>query len=179
MFDSVILARDKWLAPGGLMLPSTARMFISPADESEAYEDKVTFWESFPKSVYGISMSSLTPLASKRFIEEVAVEHIAGQQCMSWPSKIFEMDCNTITSLELKTIVASFKCTSMVSNPAHSLAVWFEVEFPSSTSSSEKSPENLDAPRKKARLGKRLCASFASVYICLHLYCYFFCSHFN
>jgi protein arginine N-methyltransferase 1 len=33
MFDSVLFARDKWLAEDGLLFPDRAKMFIALADD--------------------------------------------------------------------------------------------------------------------------------------------------
>lgn len=33
MLDSVLYARDKWLAPGGIMMPDRATMFIGALDD--------------------------------------------------------------------------------------------------------------------------------------------------
>ena len=33
MFDSVMYARDKWLAPDGILMPDTASMMIAAIDD--------------------------------------------------------------------------------------------------------------------------------------------------
>ena len=45
MFDSVMFARDKWLAPDGLMFPDTASMYIAVLDDEDYYKKKlVRYW---------------------------------------------------------------------------------------------------------------------------------------
>jgi predicted RNA methylase len=47
MLDSVIYARDKWLAKDtGLMVPSHARIFVAAMQSEEWWADKVQFWEN-------------------------------------------------------------------------------------------------------------------------------------
>ena len=41
MFDSVLFARDKWLRPGGLMLPDRARMYVAVLDDGAYYRKKL------------------------------------------------------------------------------------------------------------------------------------------
>jgi protein arginine N-methyltransferase 1 len=41
MFDSVMYARDKWLAPDGIMMPDTARMFIAALNDEHYYHKKL------------------------------------------------------------------------------------------------------------------------------------------
>jgi protein arginine N-methyltransferase 1 len=41
MFDSVIYARDKWLAHDGILLPDRASMFIAALDDEKYYYKKM------------------------------------------------------------------------------------------------------------------------------------------
>lgn len=41
MFDSVLYARDKWLAPGGVLLPDRATMFVAAVDDGKYYNKKL------------------------------------------------------------------------------------------------------------------------------------------
>ncbi len=41
MFDSVLYARDKWLAPDGVLLPDSASMMIAAIDDGEYYKKKL------------------------------------------------------------------------------------------------------------------------------------------
>lgn len=41
MLDSVLFARDKWLRPGGLMLPNKAEMFMAVLDDEAYYKKKL------------------------------------------------------------------------------------------------------------------------------------------
>jgi protein arginine N-methyltransferase 1 len=41
MFDSVIYARDKWLAPGGMLMPNRAKMYIAALDDEAYYNKKL------------------------------------------------------------------------------------------------------------------------------------------
>jgi hypothetical protein len=37
MLDTVLFARDKWLAPGGILLPDRASMFIAGIEDEQYY----------------------------------------------------------------------------------------------------------------------------------------------
>ena len=69
MFDSVIVARDKFLKPGGSMFPSHARMFLAPVRTSSSsqrhgdMEASLGGWDQFvdvTRNNYGVDMSALT-----------------------------------------------------------------------------------------------------------------------
>lgn len=49
MLDSVLVARDRFLRPGGVMAPSQCKMMLSLCDGSEIYKDRIGFWND----VYG------------------------------------------------------------------------------------------------------------------------------
>ena len=55
MLDSVLDARDKYLAPGGLMMPSSATIFVEAVSDEAGHADKFGFWGD----VYGFDMSSV------------------------------------------------------------------------------------------------------------------------
>lgn len=61
MLDSVLWARDKYLAKDGKMLPDKAQIFIAALEDGEYKSQKKTFWND----VYGIDMSVLTPTVMK------------------------------------------------------------------------------------------------------------------
>ncbi|XP_040366061.1 protein arginine N-methyltransferase 1-like isoform X2 [Rosa chinensis] len=53
---SVITARDRWLKPGGVILPSNAMLYIAPFTHVDRYSESIDFWQN----VYGID-SEYTP----------------------------------------------------------------------------------------------------------------------
>jgi protein arginine N-methyltransferase 6 len=50
MLGSVITARDRWLKPGGLILPSHATLYMAPISHPDRYSHSIDFW----RNVYGI-----------------------------------------------------------------------------------------------------------------------------
>ncbi|TVU16571.1 hypothetical protein EJB05_40142 [Eragrostis curvula] len=152
MLPSVLFARDKWLKPGGLILPSHATLFMAPVTNPERYEGSVDFWSD----VYGINMSALVPLAKKFTSEEPSIETIGGENVISWPSVVKHINCYTFTPEEFKSITAKFKVSSMMLAPLHGFGLWFEVEFNGPAESSHNTPSSLnplDIIQKKRRRG--------------------------
>jgi protein arginine N-methyltransferase 1 len=41
MLDTVLLARDKYLKPGGLIFPDTATMFLAAIEDQDYKEEKI------------------------------------------------------------------------------------------------------------------------------------------
>lgn len=49
MLDTVLLARDRWLAPSGLIFPDKAVMHLTAIEDAEYRAEKIDWWDN----VYG------------------------------------------------------------------------------------------------------------------------------
>ncbi|EWC46121.1 hypothetical protein DRE_04695 [Drechslerella stenobrocha 248] len=93
MLDSVIYARDKYLAPDGLMVPSECRLLIAAMHDSDYMNDSVHFWNT----VYGFKMSAM----KARVRDEAVVAHLKPTSLASEPVVFLELPLHTITTKEL------------------------------------------------------------------------------
>lgn len=125
MLGSVLTARDRWLKPGGLILPSHATLYMAPVTNPDRYSQSIEFW----RDVYGINMSAMVPLAKQCAFEEPSVETISGENVLTWPQVVKQVDCYTVTLTELETVATKFRLQSMMRAPLHGFAFWFDVEF--------------------------------------------------
>jgi len=79
MFDSVIYARDKYLAEDGLMVPSYAALRIAPLADSDLKASHTDFW----RDVYGFDMTAMLEKANEEALvrvvdeKELAAESVA------------------------------------------------------------------------------------------------------
>ncbi|PYI32963.1 S-adenosyl-L-methionine-dependent methyltransferase [Aspergillus indologenus CBS 114.80] len=121
MFDSVIYARDRYLAPGGLMAPSHATLRIAPFADSEFISSHITFW----KSVYGFNMKSmLTGIYDEALVRSVPPSSIPGDSDVFLP-----LPLHTITVEEL-SFLKEFKVTLNEDIDAlDGFAIWFDIFF--------------------------------------------------
>ena len=62
MLDTVILARDKYLKPGGLMFPDEATLYIAAIEDSEYKEEKINCASSFPSLPPNPALPAAVPL---------------------------------------------------------------------------------------------------------------------
>ena len=53
MLDTVLYARDKWLAPSGLMFPDRAILYVCGIEDRQYKDEKIHWWDE----VYGFDMS--------------------------------------------------------------------------------------------------------------------------
>ena len=55
MLDSVLVARDLYLKPGGLLVPSQCSILIAGIQDEEYLRESVSFWDD----IYGLKMSAM------------------------------------------------------------------------------------------------------------------------
>eukprot|EP00730_Choanoeca_flexa_P002023 TRINITY_DN10879_c1_g1_i2.p1 TRINITY_DN10879_c1_g1~~TRINITY_DN10879_c1_g1_i2.p1 ORF type:complete len:516 (+),score=137.51 TRINITY_DN10879_c1_g1_i2:155-1702(+) len=73
MLDSVLWARDKYLAPGGTMVPDQSTMYLVGMDAEGGYDDRIAYWDD----VYGLKMNALKRQVLKEsWVTVVKQEHV-------------------------------------------------------------------------------------------------------
>ncbi|KAJ7405513.1 hypothetical protein BTVI_69031 [Pitangus sulphuratus] len=110
MLDSVIYAKDKYLAEGGSVYPDICTISLVAVGDMNKHVDKLLFWED----VYGFDMSCM----KKAVIPEAVVEVLDPNTLISAASVIKHIDCNTASTPDLEfssdftlNITMSTKCT--------------------------------------------------------------------
>lgn len=68
MLDSVLFARDKYLAKDGQLFPDRAIIYMATIEDEEYMQDKFSFWEN----VYGVDMSCIKKWAQREPLVEVS-----------------------------------------------------------------------------------------------------------
>ncbi|XP_029102008.1 protein arginine N-methyltransferase 6 [Scleropages formosus] len=129
MLNSVLVARDRWLRPGGLMLPSRAELFVAPVSDL-VLEERLRFWGSV-KERYGVDMSCMTDFARRCIMNrDIAVSAVAVEDVLSHPARFAELDLHAVTEQELQNVRGTFRCDCFGSASVSALCVWFAVSFP-------------------------------------------------
>ncbi|KAJ8278016.1 hypothetical protein GJAV_G00082840 [Gymnothorax javanicus] len=103
MLNSVLFARDKWLKPGGLILPFKADLFIAPINDLVA-ENRLNFWATV-KDQYGVDMSCMSDFARKCIMNnDITVNLVTVEDVLSHPYKFAELDLHTVTEEQLRRV---------------------------------------------------------------------------
>ncbi|KAI1435581.1 S-adenosyl-L-methionine-dependent methyltransferase [Xylaria sp. CBS 124048] len=122
MLPSVLYARDRYLAPGGMMVPSHTNMWLAPvSDPAWIAENGKSFWSD----VYGFDMSAM----AKGLYDEARVLSWPSANICGRPSAFKMLDLYTVTADEL-TFTAPFTCR--IVNDAHGIdgfLIWFDTFF--------------------------------------------------
>ncbi|KAI1341673.1 S-adenosyl-L-methionine-dependent methyltransferase [Xylariaceae sp. FL0016] len=135
MLPSVLYARDRYLAPGGLMVPSHTNMSVAPvADPTWVAENGAAFWDD----VYGFDMRSM------------ATGLYADARVLHWPPSSICGKPTVFKMLDLYSCsVADLSFTTpYTTSLTHSIEaldgflIWFDTFFsPSPPSSSDFQPD--------------------------------------
>lgn len=129
MLGSVLHARDRWLRPGGLLLPSTAELYIAPVSD-RVVEDNVRFWSTV-KEQYGVDMSCMCDAARRCATgSQFAVDAVAVEDVLSHPARFARLDLREVTAEQLREVAGPFRCRAFGSAALNAFCLYFTVTFP-------------------------------------------------
>ncbi|XP_016325486.1 protein arginine N-methyltransferase 3-like [Sinocyclocheilus anshuiensis] len=113
MLDSVLYARDRYLAEDGLVYPDRCSISLAAVGDTQKHSDRIAFWDD----VYGFKMSCM----KKAVIPEAVVEMLKPETVISEAAVVKTIDCGSVTVSELEftvdfslKITASTFCTAIV-----------------------------------------------------------------
>ncbi|CAH2089462.1 unnamed protein product [Euphydryas editha] len=122
MLDSVLIARDKFLKPGGEIFPESAVIYVAPCSVPELYNK----WNDF----HGVSLSIFakhlrSSKSSKPEIMQIQKEDLLGPEvAMAWIN-LREDTVQDLDSYTIEHVVGASR-----SGEYHGVCVWFECNFP-------------------------------------------------
>lgn len=121
MLASVIYARDKWLKPGGLILPNRCDLYLTAISDEEYKESKINWWGN----VYGFDMSNIGEIAIREpLVDEVEAEMVATSSMM-----IKSYDIMSISKDDLALEETQFSLRGLRDNYVHAFCTYFNAVF--------------------------------------------------
>ncbi|TYZ64761.1 hypothetical protein PybrP1_008898 [[Pythium] brassicae (nom. inval.)] len=118
MLDTVLYARDKWLAPGGHLFPDKCSMHIQGIQDSS---DRIGFWDE----VYGFNMQAIKPKISIRdaFVEDVPPSDVVTDRALL---QAIDIDSVRYDDLDFR---ADFALTFTKDATLHGFVSSFDIGF--------------------------------------------------
>jgi len=120
MLNTVIWARDHFLAPEGILLPDKASLYIAGLEDEEYKQDKIDFWDS----VYGFNMSCIKKIA----IREPLVDTVEGKALVTSTDRFYTVNLDTVKVEDL-IFNKPFSIRVSRTDNIHAFICWFDVEF--------------------------------------------------
>ena len=93
MLDSVLWARDKYLKPDGLMVPSHMNMWVAPIADPDYIADHIAFW----RDVYGFDMKAM----QAGIHEDAQVLNMPATTVCADPFPFLQLSLHTTTAKDL------------------------------------------------------------------------------
>jgi len=120
MLPSVLVARDRWLKPNGVILPDISYLHLVAIEDADYKEDKINFWDN----VQGFDMSCI----KKNAIQEPLVDVVDPKQIITSPARLAIIDTNTVKTDELEFKVP-FRLVATRDDYCHAFVAYFDIEF--------------------------------------------------
>eukprot|EP00882_Tetradesmus_deserticola_P026662 GHRQ01029430.1.p1 GENE.GHRQ01029430.1~~GHRQ01029430.1.p1 ORF type:complete len:489 (+),score=148.86 GHRQ01029430.1:167-1633(+) len=144
MLDSVLLARDRFLKPGGALYPSHARMYLAPmrtnasAGRINDFQNSMYGWSEFLKEMKGFYQVDLDCLSEayrseqkEYYMSTSAWGNVHPSQLMGPGACFKKYDLHSVTIDELKADLLAEVSLPIVDacGPVDAFCGWFDVEF--------------------------------------------------
>ncbi|KAJ1821284.1 hypothetical protein LPJ56_003272, partial [Coemansia sp. RSA 2599] len=129
MLESFVYARDKFLRPGGAMLPSAGTIHLAPLSDAALWNETITkarFWQQ--ESFYGVDVNPYFAPAFDEYFSSPVVGCFSPTTLMG-DSAIHEVDFHTVTMADLKEFVIPIEWSIKYTGVMHGVAGWFDLAF--------------------------------------------------
>ncbi|KAI8519131.1 Protein arginine N-methyltransferase 3 [Branchiostoma belcheri] len=120
MLDTVLYARDRWLAPSGTVYPDRCTLSLVAIGNAKMHSNRVAFWDD----VYGFKMTCMRSEVTR----EGSVEEIDPKTVMSEPSLIKMVDCCSASVPELD-FTADFSLKATRDGTCTGIGGYFDIMF--------------------------------------------------
>ncbi|TDL19665.1 protein arginine N-methyltransferase [Rickenella mellea] len=125
MLDSVLHARDRFLRPGGVMIPTQCRMMLGLCQASEIYKERIEFWSD----VYGFDLSSM----AKEVYEDAIADVVGPESMVSEAVIIKDLHIPKISTRQLDFVESfTLHATSNRRTTVHAFLLYFDTFFTTS-----------------------------------------------
>ena len=120
MLETVLYARDQYLAPNGLLFPDKASIYVAGIEDADYKEEKIGFW----KDVYGFNFSPIQAIA----LREPLADTVELRTVVTEPCHLLTLDLKTCRNedCEFKNAI---KLVARRDDYVHALIAWFDIEF--------------------------------------------------
>ena len=125
MLTSLINARERWLSPYGIMIPSQASIYTCPVTMQDVHKESFEFW----KDVEGFDMSPLIPIAEADVFSRPVISIIKSEHCLSTPQCVALFDLGYVQMEDIASITSENKFIFEKDGVLDGMAFWFSVSF--------------------------------------------------
>lgn len=125
MLNSVIWARDNFLADDGTVFPSEARIYACPCSLTSFYKEQISFWGS----VYGFNMSAVKKYALKSKMTKPEVCLVPESDLLADPVCVKKFNLRWVSEDDVKFFQETTFVGITKPGSYQGLCFWFECDF--------------------------------------------------
>ncbi|KAJ1793967.1 hypothetical protein LPJ59_004636 [Coemansia sp. RSA 2399] len=129
MLESFIYARDKFLRPGGAMMPSSGIIHLAPLSDAALWNETITkarFWQQ--KGFYGVDLNPYFATAFDEYFRAPVVGCFSPASLMGYSAEHM-VDFHSVSMDELKEFVIPIQWEVRYTGIMHGVAGWFDLTF--------------------------------------------------
>jgi SAM-dependent methyltransferase len=120
----VALARERWLKPGGKLIPQSVTSLIAPAYDTLLQQD-IDFWRSEP---YGLDLEAIGRVRARQ--SEGARHDVKQPHILCAPQAMWQVDCGTCSVEDAnRPFEARLDLTAERDGQFNALAAWFDARL--------------------------------------------------
>jgi SAM-dependent methyltransferase len=123
MLDSLIDARDRFLKPGGKLIPDAAWMFFVPVETPQLYEEEIGVWT---KKVEDVDLSGAREFA----INNIYIGEVNSGNYLAAPQMLLKLDLRSTNTVDM-LLEGSYEVER--DGVLHGMAGWFVAHLYGST----------------------------------------------
>ena len=120
MLDTVLWARDKYLAKGGKMLPDRVSLYMAGLEDGKYKNEKKTFWDD----VYCVDMSCM----ASTVLRDPLVDVVNSSYVVTSAAKILQLNLCTMKPSDVE-FTAGYQLRCQSDNRVHGMVTWWDCEF--------------------------------------------------
>lgn len=109
MLESYVAARDRFLKPGGLMMPTAGSIVLCPFTDDVLYKEhcaRAAFWET--TNFYGINLSAAAKQAQQEYFSQAIVGYVDPTSLLSNQRTVHTIDFSVVSCEDLRFFIIPF-----------------------------------------------------------------------
>ena len=130
MLESYAYARQKFLKPNGLMLPSTGSIVLAPITDQALFDEqtaKIDFWKN--QDFYGVDLTAAIPVANEEYYTQPIVGFFPAATIISPNRTVHEIDFGSVTPEEFHEFTVDYVFRIDQTAIMHGIGGWFDISF--------------------------------------------------
>lgn len=130
MLESYVTARDKFLKPNGLMMPTTGSIVFSPLSDEAIHRDQIAkghLWQN--RDFYGLDLTSLIERAKIENLSQPIVGFFPISYLISNSRTVHSVDFGSVTCQELQHFEIPYRFRIDRTAIMHGFGCWFDISF--------------------------------------------------